>query len=389
MNRQTFCSYPFNTVFVGADKAVKTCCSAVEDIGNLNDNDIVEILNGDKAKEVRKYIIEGKWHSQCAQCKTIESLGGRSERSCILDNDYERLRNVVEENYFKLEKVDVRWSNTCNLACNYCYEYFSSQWASIKGIKVNAIKKENEDTLLMFIEQNKDTVLSVNMLGGEPLLQKQNSKLVEILSNKRFYVLTNLAVPLETNKIANQLLSEDHAEWGVSFETIGKRYEYVRHNASWKVFLENLEYIKKIKPGITLNAHPLYCTYSAFNLTEYYDFLADNPIFSGVFWCVIQNIDGLNVSKLSKQMKIKAIDEIERCATKYPTASGIDHLIDIKNKMLESLETDRNGSDRKFIKWTKTLEKKLLTDKEHDFKELWPDLKEDLSKIKFWQNIFK
>ena len=76
--------------------------------------------------------------------------------------------------------VDVRWSNTCNLACNYCYEYFSSQWASIKGIKVNAIKKDNEDTLLMFIEKNKDTVINVNMLGGEPLLQKQNSPLIEI-----------------------------------------------------------------------------------------------------------------------------------------------------------------------------------------------------------------
>jgi len=239
----------------------------------------------------------------------------------------------------------------------------------------------------MFIEKNKDTVINVNMLGGEPLLQKQNSPLIEILNGKRFYVLTNLAVPMDSNKIANQLLKEDNAEWGVSFETVGKRYEYVRHNASWDLFLQNLEYVEKIKPDITLNAHPLYCTYSAFNLVEYYDFIHQHPIFSGVFWCVIQNIDELNVSKLSRQMKIKAIEEIDRVYSKYPNASGVDHLLEIKSKMLETLEIKPNGVDRKFLKWTKTLEKKFLTDKEFNFKELWPNLNDDVSKIKFLSNL--
>lgn len=387
MNKQTFCSYPFNTVFIGADKAVKTCCSAIESLGNLNDNTIDEILSGDKAREVKDTILQGKWHSQCLQCKTIESVGGRSERSHAVEKDYDKFKDIVDKDFFRLEMVDVRWSNTCNLACNYCYEYFSSQWASIKGIKVNAIKKDNEDTLLMFIEKNKDTVINVNMLGGEPLLQKQNSPLIEILNGKRFYVLTNLAVPMDSNKIANQLLKEDNAEWGVSFETVGKRYEYVRHNASWDLFLQNLEYVEKIKPDITLNAHPLYCTYSAFNLVEYYDFIHQHPIFSGVFWCVIQNIDELNVSKLSRQMKIKAIEEIDRVYSKYPNASGVDHLLEIKSKMLETLEIKPNGVDRKFLKWTKTLEKKFLTDKEFNFKELWPNLNDDVSKIKFLSNL--
>ena len=377
MNKETFCSFPFDTIFLGADSGVKTCCSAGTDLGNLNKNSIETILHSNTAQSVRDSIINNQWHPQCSQCKKIELMGGRSERSTNVENNYDSYVPIqLDKTYFKLKKLDLRWSNTCNLACNYCYEYFSSQWSNIKGIKINTLQEDNQESLFLYIEKNKDFVTDINLLGGEPFLQKQNSRLITILKDKRYYVLTNLALPLHNNKIANQIIEEPNAEWGVSFETVGSRYDYVRHNASWDQFVKNIEYVKGRKPSLIFNAHPLYCAYSAFNLIEFYDFITANTMFTDVYWCVIQNIDGLNVFTLSKDLRLKAIEEIERCQLKYPDASGIDHLIDIKTRLIESLD---NGVDKNshFVKWTNGIEKQL-SNKEFTFEDLWPELSKSL-----------
>ena len=372
LSKETFCSFPFNTIFLGADAGVKTCCSARGIIGDLNSSPITDILQSDVAHEIRQHIIDNKWHPQCSQCKQIEDMGGRSEREWAMINNYESFNNIdLTTEYFKLEKIDLRWSNTCNLACNYCYEYFSSQWANIKGIKVNDVKADNVNTLLMYIEQNKDTVANVNLLGGEPFLQKQNSRLVDILKDKNFYVLTNLAVPLENNKIALQLLNEPNAEWGVSFETVRNRYEYVRHGAKWDQFTKNINFVKSARPDLIVNAHPLYCTYSAFNLEEFYEYILNEKFFKDITWFVIHNIEGLNVFKLSKSLREKAIKEIEKCEIKFKGVTGIDHLTDIKNSLILSLN-DTVTVETTFNEFTSTIEAQL--NKDIKFNELWPDL---------------
>jgi MoaA/NifB/PqqE/SkfB family radical SAM enzyme len=399
LDKKVFCIYPFSSIFLGADAGIKPCCSAINDIGNLNNSSIDDILQDENFKSIRRSILEGKWHANCGQCLKLESMNARSERSTLNETNFERWEKIHEEtplteDFFRLERIDLRWSNTCNLACNYCYEYFSSQWSAIKGIKVNDVKDEYQESLFKLLEKSKDQIINVNLLGGEPLLQKQNQRLIDLLHDKRYYVLTNLAVPMRSNKIADQLLTEKYVDWGVSFETIGDRYEYVRHNAKWDVFNDNLKYVKERNPEVVINAHPLYCTYSAFNLVEYYDYVLENG-FTGVYWCIIQNIEGLNVLNLSNELKIKAMNEIERVQKKYPDASGIDHLIDIKDKIKQSMNNIfveakerlnvRLGLAPKkqssgFLSWTDEIETRYLTNKEKSFQELWPEIYNFLKK---------
>jgi len=374
MNKETFCPYPFDTIFLGADSGIKTCCSARTDIGNLNTTDIETILQSDVAQSVRDSILNGKWHTQCSQCKEIEDLGGRSERSTAVENSYDHYNSLtLDKTYFKLEKIDLRWSNTCNLACNYCYEYFSSKWSNIKGIKVNTLNELNENSLFLYIEKHKDSIKDINLLGGEPLLQKQNSKLVDILFDKHYYVLTNLAISLENNKIADKLLAAPDVSWGVSFETINDRYEYVRHGATWKQFSENIKYLKTHHPTVKLNAHPLYCTYSAFNLVEYYDYVKNEDAFSEIYWCLIQNIDGLNILKLPKNLQEKAVLEIDKCEQLFKEDKSITDLRNIKEKLILSLDDKLMFTSDRFKQFNNDTEK-LLVGKEYLFKDLWPDL---------------
>lgn len=374
MNKETFCAFPFNTVFLGPNGGVRPCCSAREDIGNINNDSLDNILNGDTIKSIRRSIVNNQWHSNCSQCEYLERMGARTERTSVLDK-FDEFKDA-NEHTFKLQKVDIRWSNTCNLSCNYCYEYFSSQWAKIKGIKINSNKDIAENSVYDFIEKHKDTIENINLLGGEPLLQKQNHKLIEMLHDKNYYILTNLSVDLTKNQIALKLLDMKYIDWGISFETIGEKFEYVRHGADWSVFSNNLKFLKDHNPN-RVNAHPLYCTYTAFDLREYCDFILKSEVFDGVYWCAIQNITGLNVHNLPNAFKEKAINEIERVESEYNQYReklGIDHLTEIKNKLLENLK-ERNSENglEAFFKWTDEIENKFLI-KKKCAKDLWPNI---------------
>jgi sulfatase maturation enzyme AslB (radical SAM superfamily) len=379
MNKETFCAYPFNTIFLGADGGVKTCCSAQIDIGDINKQSIQEILQGPVAQGIRQAIIEERWHPQCEQCQKLEAMGARSERvDTGSANKFEIFESATKET-FELQKLDLRWSNLCNLACNYCYEYFSSKWSILKGIKVNANKAEAEDSLFTLIAENidsLDSIETINLLGGEPLLQKQNHKLIDLLPTKNYYILSNLSIDLPNNTIAPKLIANENAQWGISFDTVGDRFEYVRHGAEWTTFVSNLRYLND--QGVkTINAHPLYCTYSAFNLCEYYDFIISEGYFNEVYWCAIQNIRSLNVFKLPDNFKHKALAELDKCISKYG-ASGYDMsaLENIRDQLITTI--GRTGDEwlvkkLEFTDWTHATEVKYLSDKKHSFNELWPD----------------
>lgn len=374
MNKETFCALPFTEIFLGPDGIVKPCCSSNTAFGDLNQNTIQEIIQSERSLEVRGSILRGEWHPSCIQCKRQESQGIRSERDLNMDKFIEQ-NGTVDETFFKLVRLDLRWSNTCNLSCTYCYEYFSSKWAEIKGIKVNAVVDENEQSLFLLIEQHKDSVENILMLGGEPLLQKQNARLIDLVANKSFYVLTNLAVPLPNNRVAQRLLKEPVLHIGVSFETIGERYEYVRHGAQWAVFDSNLDYIKAQRKGIGIDAHSLYSIYSAFNLVEYYEYITSKGAFKNVFWNLLES-SGENkhasVFKLSRALKNEAIVEIDTVLARFPTALGVSDLVSIRSTLIDSIEID--PKDHGFIDEADQIELQLNKASGQQFKDLWPNL---------------
>lgn len=375
MNQNTFCSLPFTEIFLGPDGDVKPCCSACISLGNLNDSPIQEILQNHRSHQLRESIINGVWDPTCRQCQRQAEQGVASERSGN-PTEFVNKHGSITKEFFKLERLDLRWSNTCNLSCTYCYEYFSSKWAEIKGIKINNIKDENENSLMLLIEEHKDSVQNVMLLGGEPLLQKQNFNLTELLTGKTFYILSNLAVTLENNKVAQRLLKEPSLQFGVSFETVRDRYEYVRHGADWETFDSNLDYIHKLRPNMNIDAHSLYSIYSAFNLVEFYQYLTDKNMFKSVFWNLLES-SGENhhasVFKLTTPLKQIALEEITRCIELFPTAPGIENLKGIRQSLIDNMQTPI-PKNMDFINEATVVETKLKKEPGKHFSDLWPEL---------------
>lgn len=372
MNKDTFCAYPFSTLFLGADGGIKPCCSAKDSLGNINEDNINDIVYSTKATDLRNSIVKETWHHTCSQCQYLESVGARTERLGSMFR-WEEFKNA-NKNTFNLKKIDLRWSNVCNLSCNYCYPFFSSKWANIMGEHVNENKRSAEEKVFDFLDSYKSTIEYINLLGGEPLLQKQNKKLIDMFPYTDYYILTNLAVDVENNEIAQMLLKMPTVEWGISFETVNKKFEYVRHGADWHKFTNNLQTLKKNNVKI-VNAHPLYCTYTALNLVEFYDFVMKDNTFDGIYWCAIQNIAGLNPFNMDRKFKERAILEIQKVDEYFKDGPGVDHLLTIKKNLEDSIDQipKVNGKEH-FLSWTQNIEEKYLTDKKYKFMDLWPDL---------------
>lgn len=378
MNKETFCSLPFTEIFLGPDGMVKTCCSSHHGIGSLNSSKIEDIVHSSKAIRIRKNIIDGQWDPACIQCQRQESQNVRSERKNNLE-EFIKIHENFSADYFKPEKLDLRWSNTCNLSCVYCYEYFSSKWSTIKGITVNTLKDENENDFLLYIEKNKTTINNIMLLGGEPLLQKQNSALLDMIPKASVYILTNLAVPLKNNPLASKLISSNNIAYGVSFETVGNRYEYVRHGAEWKVFDNNLDYLTEKVKDFAIDAHSLYSIYSAFNLVEFYEYILKKNVFRIVYWNLLESSgenSSASVLLLSESLKLKAVAEIEKCENLFPDAPGIESLSSIKNSLINQINNKNNNLS--LCQEILSVEKQLNKQPGKQFQDMWPDIYKEL-----------
>jgi sulfatase maturation enzyme AslB (radical SAM superfamily) len=358
------CIFPFKGIFIESTMDVKFCCAGKYYFGNLKNSSLEDILLGEDASSVRDHIRNNRVHEYCTPCHGIENLGGNSQRTPI----EEHIKPIIfTETSYQPDRIDIRWSNTCNLACNYCLPHFSSRWADVLSINIKSPSDEIYEKIFEFIEKYKNSIHNILMLGGEPLLLKQNNRLLDILPNKNYGIITNLSNPISKNLIAKKLLAEKNVSWGISFENVGKRFEYVRDGAKWNLFFENLRTLKNNKKH--LHFYPLYCIYSAFNLVEYYE-LVDEFDINKITWQLLV-ADPMRVDTLSQRLKDHAIKEIDIISTRFNGYPGVSELEKIKDNLITS--SNKDNTNKRFLDWTHNLENNQFS-KNDLFKNLWPSL---------------
>ena len=370
VNKETFCSYPFESLFLETGGTVKPCCSLIGTMGNIKDKPLKEILEGGVAREIRESITKGEWHPQCGSCKLSESRGMKTQRSSEeVQAKFEEMKDIIHPDYFELHDTDIRWNNTCNLSCTYCAPHFSSQWANAKGDTKWKQKQDAPELLIEYLEEHRDTYKTAHLLGGEPLLLKPNLKLIETFPDIKYNVLSNLSAPLQTNKIAQKLLTLPNVRWQVSFETIGKRFEYVRNGGDWDTFESNIKYIyetsgKKLKPFPTL------CVYPALYLEEYCDYIYDSDYFQKPQWTGLSNPHQLVLNLQSPFIKRKALDQID----KVLAYRDIPEIHAYREGLLPTLNEPR--AETITLEYHNQIEKWLK--KDVTLKDVFPELYKDL-----------
>lgn len=285
LTNKSFCPLPWTGFELEPNGNVKNCIISKSCIGNIEKQDIIEIMNSKTNVDLKKeMLIDSKPHN-CSGChlqetnrKNLSSISSRlyymkELLRCTDDNLYDDVEN------FSLHHVDLRWTNHCNQACVYCGPSYSSTWAKELGVTVKS-NTEARDKVKKFVFGNIDKLKNVYLAGGEPLLMNENRELLEKLlstnPNVNIRVNTNLS---STSTGVYQLLCKfQNVHWTVSVDSINKEYEYIRYRGKWKEFLKNLEHIKTLDHKITfnmlffmLNYHSIYHTVDVFKSMGFHE----------------------------------------------------------------------------------------------------------------------
>jgi MoaA/NifB/PqqE/SkfB family radical SAM enzyme len=247
MTDKFYCAAPWRGLHINPRGDVKTCCAGDPNmLGNLNDQTIESILFGPKMQEIRQSIRSGKPHDYCYNCVQAERYG-RSERDWHNNVSPEFDCQTASDTEHVPTLIDVRWNITCNLSCNYCGDKCSSKWAALKQIPFKSGARPYYEQVCDYLEQHRDNIREVALVGGEPLLLPENERLLDVIPDDCVVTLiTNMSVDLSKNKIFDKLTRRKKVGWSMSFDNIGSRFEYVRYGGSWQLLIDNVAKIKEM-----------------------------------------------------------------------------------------------------------------------------------------------
>ena len=384
-----YCAAPWRSLHLNFEGQIKTCCAGNPNmLGNHDTGPIEDILQSAKLKEIKTSIRNGILHPKyCEGCIRRENITGESERQW--HNNVSEHFDVAnaEINEHKPALIDVRWNNTCNLACSYCSSYFSTKWASIVGKSFNQTINTQEQQVIDYIEKHRDFVKEVAMVGGEPLMMKENDRLLDILPDDVLVtVISNMTVDFDKFPVPRKLLERDHVGWSMSFDNIGERFEYVRWGSTWEQMNKNVTTVsqKIIDSNHSGGIHAVYNIYNCTKICELFEYSRERSL--TITWQIIYG-DQLDPSQHNQQVRDLALDEIQKFKTTYPFAkSDISFFEGIERQLIagntgeatahgkKPLSPDNITRSKDFLQFTDDLENQWHPDQKGQFEKLWPEI---------------
>jgi len=230
------------------------------------DTDEFDFHNTPSKLDDRNEMLKGNWpKGGCDYCRHIEGAGGQSDR--ITNADFPGIHAPVEleDNPLATQVtpriLEIYFDNTCNLKCLYCGPHFSSLWdaENVKHGEPKFIKdpnlKSNKEKLFDWLKVNGHNLTNFNILGGEPLYQRELEECLDLFEKHpaphlKLQIITNLNAKLSylqtvvsrvKTLIDNGCLRE--FEVTASLDCWGPQQEYVRFPLDLKSWEQNFEYL--------------------------------------------------------------------------------------------------------------------------------------------------
>jgi len=299
---ETMCVNPWIMLEIRQQGNLAPCCRYyVDDYPNVNNESVKEI----NFTDLRQQFLDGKKPIGCNNCWKNEEHNVRSQRQNdayvyrdkIFDIDY----NDTKSN--NLVGLDIKINKTCNLSCRSCGPAWSSKWAKEVAqhkesypqfSSVSLIKNEwtdvNGSKVWKDLEEITADLSHLNFSGGEPLLDKTHSTLLQYFINKQ--TSRNISLHYNTNAttFASNLIPLwsrfKEVELSFSIDAIGPKFEYVRNGVSWKTIVDTIEKYKKVTDTVinlnvwsTISTLNILDTYSVFQFCKKYELpVSFNPL---------------------------------------------------------------------------------------------------------------
>jgi len=367
-----YCSAIDTGLFVSVNGGVGLCCSGDGFFGSVRQQPIQEIFTANKFTQLQQDLHTGQSNDYCKGCYKIENTAPGSSQWSAFNDQFQR------QTQRQLKLIDIRWSNVCNLTCRYCNTHDSSEWRKIRNLPIESVNRDYTESLFDLVEENLHSIEVVYLLGGEPLLQKHNIRLLDMLpKHVKIDILTNGSVDLINNKVYEKLTEFKNTYWNLSFDNVADRFEYVRAGSNWNLLCNNINILKQDFTANNVTFHPVYSIFNATRLKELYDF-SDRCGSLRINWqLALATVDPYNLPTDSflifghnREIINLALEEIDQLDFDDYFLSGV------KTSLQDNI-TDPTKS-QKFLNWIDQMEQTIVP--KYSFQALWPELNTLLNK---------
>lgn len=238
---------------------------------NTFDLDTFNFHNTPEKIRDRTKMLSGEWPGHgCEYCRDIEQSGGISDRMIHLDFEGFRAPKELDTNNIAVNVtpriVEIYFSNNCNFKCVYCIPEFSSK-INAENLKFGTFEKNGvkfkdhidlpdqfdtyTDKLFEWLDKNIQDLDRLQILGGEPFIQKETQRLINFLQTKNvkhleLTVFSNLSIDNQKffrliQELQNLQLKQINIV--ASIDTWNRPAEYIRSGLNLTTFEKNFEYL--------------------------------------------------------------------------------------------------------------------------------------------------
>jgi len=361
MQKNNFCIAPWVNIHVDVSERIKPCCNgagiavAMSDIDEYVRNTNKNLIN------LKQELLQNKLPDGCKGCQ---------ERNWYSEFDHVKV-NSPEDSV--LHSMDFRWANTCQLTCTYCNEFQSSSWAALKQKSIPIVNyrvKQGKQKLFDLIESQKNQIKRVSLLGGEPLLLKENLDVLNILSDSvQVDIFSNLNLDVENNLIFSKLIKRSNVRWHISMENIGNKFEFVRRNSSWDQQVKNIEFLLKHSQSKFVPVlQSQFCVYSATSMLEFYQWA--NHYDLKINWNWLMHPTQLDFKNFPDHYKLESLNQIQEIKNiKKDSLPNLDHIVE---QLESSIGYGTQHHVDRCIKWHRDRESMFFNGR-LNFENLWTE----------------
>lgn len=320
---KTFCIIPWIHLHAWPNGEAYLCCVADAGnpqsvVGDLSKENLNDVINSDKMKQIRLDMLEGKQVPNCKSCYKAERYNEFSWRHSF-NHDFKdliqpALADMKSDGSItpSLKYIDFRFSNFCNLECKTCGGDLSSSIASsphrpFSPTQIQWMKEKNvygPGNTISFVYAKKDFIndelkehihsaRAFYFAGGEPLIQREHFEILSYLDTNKMYdkslrYSSNMSNLVYKGNDLLEIWKKFDQVWVMaSVDHYGEKLEYIRQNVNSQRLFENID--KLIENKIAVSMSPVVSVYSVYYLYDFVEFLESKGYLN-----VLKQIDWLN-----------------------------------------------------------------------------------------------
>lgn len=350
---KTFCPLPWlYTSLCSQTLEYKLCCISERSLSS-KDNKInfkthtpTQLLNGPQLDIIRKKMISGEIPNYCIDCFTEEGNGIESMRNIYQKKYLSELQDMLQNTRkdgtlikkVHIREIELRLGNLCNLKCIMCNPSNSSSFDDFDKIYQDTenneypdheFKELDDNLVLKNIEDIIDTLEVITFRGGEPFINKTNTKVLEHIINKGHAQKISLIYSTNgtyiSDKLINLLKQFKSVYIWVSIDGTKSVNDFIRYPSKWPELEKNILYLDKVAQknfniftGLTFTLQ----AYNAHNLLELLNF--SNQLKGSIrvpFINILHTPDFFQLKSISQEKRKEYAEQINQFVSEFKNSS--------------------------------------------------------------------